>query len=426
MSGLQISTPFPQFFDIRNGAPLSSGYVYFGTQGANPETTPITVYWDSALTLPAAQPLRTVNGYISRNGTPAAVFVNTDSYSCTVRNVRNELVIYSPSVAAASLASVAAATAAAAAAAVSASDAATSAAEAAATAAGIVTSAELDAALAKMRVPVGAVIPLGVGTVPYGYLECNGSAVSRTGYPDLFSYLGTAYGVGDGVTTFNVPDLRGEFIRGWDHGKGTDTGRAIASFQADEFKSHQHNLSVDTTAGIFDYNGAEGSRYKLSGSAQAGSGTLLTGGAETRPRNYAMMYCIKAFDGIVDEAFATVDLTQSIMAACSDEVTALTTGTAKVTFRVPYAFTVSGVRASLTTAQTSGSIFTVDINKDGVSILSTKITIDNGEKTSTTAIAPAVISTSALTDDCEITVDIDQIGDGTAKGLKIALIGVKA
>lgn len=112
-----------------------------------------------------------------------------------------------------------------------------------------------------------------------------------------------------------------------------------------------------------------------------------------------------------------------IIIACSDEVTALTSGTAKVTFRVPYAFTLTAVRASLTTAQASGAIFTVDINEGGTSILSTKLTIDNTEKTSTTAATAPVISDSSLADDAEITIDIDQVGDGTAKGLKVTLIG---
>jgi hypothetical protein len=114
-----------------------------------------------------------------------------------------------------------------------------------------------------------------------------------------------------------------------------------------------------------------------------------------------------------------------IQLACSDETTALTTGTAKITFRMPCAMTLTEVRASLTTAQASGSIFTVDINKSGASVLSTKLTIDNTEKTSTTAATPAVISDSAFGDDREITIDIDQIGDGTAKGLKVTLIGTR-
>jgi len=117
--------------------------------------------------------------------------------------------------------------------------------------------------------------------------------------------------------------------------------------------------------------------------------------------------------------------TESLIIAASGETTTLTTGAAKVTFRTPYAFTLSAVRASLTTAQTSGSIFTVDINEGGASILSTKLTIDNTEKTSTTAATPAVISDTSLADDAEITIDIDQIGDGTAKGLKIYLIGTR-
>lgn len=118
--------------------------------------------------------------------------------------------------------------------------------------------------------------------------------------------------------------------------------------------------------------------------------------------------------------------TQCIPIACSDETTALTAGSAKVTFRMPYAFTLSAVRASLTTAQASGSILTVDINEGAASILSTKLTIDNTEKSSTTAVAAAVISDSALANDAEITIDIDQVGDGTAKGLKVYLIGAPA
>ena len=121
----------------------------------------------------------------------------------------------------------------------------------------------------------------------------------------------------------------------------------------------------------------------------------------------------------------TPAMLNNIIVACSDETTALTAGTAKVTFRMPYAFTVTAVRASLTTAQTSGNIFTVDINETGTTILSTKLTIDNTEKTSTTAVTPPVVSDTTLADDALMTVDIDQIGDGTAKGLKVTLLGYK-
>lgn len=112
--------------------------------------------------------------------------------------------------------------------------------------------------------------------------------------------------------------------------------------------------------------------------------------------------------------------------ACSDEGTPLTAGAAKVTFRMPFAMDLSAVRASLTTAQASGPILTVDINAAGASILSTKITLDNGEKTSQTAAAAPVLGTASLADDAEITIDIDQVGDGTAAGLKVYLIGVAA
>ena len=120
---------------------------------------------------------------------------------------------------------------------------------------------------------------------------------------------------------------------------------------------------------------------------------------------------------------ATIKPTESIIIAASDETTALTTGTAKVTFRMPYAFTLSAVRASVTTAPT-GSVLTVDINEGGVSILSTNLTIDATEKTSTTAATPAVISDSSLADDAEITIDIDTVGSTIAgAGLKVVLIG---
>jgi hypothetical protein len=117
---------------------------------------------------------------------------------------------------------------------------------------------------------------------------------------------------------------------------------------------------------------------------------------------------------------------EAIQVAASDEISALTVGNGKTTFRMPYAMTLTGIRASLTTAQTSGTIFTVDVKQNGVSILSTLLTIDNTEKTTTTAAIPAVISTSALTDDSEIRIDITQIGDGTAKGLKVTLLGTRS
>ena len=129
--------------------------------------------------------------------------------------------------------------------------------------------------------------------------------------------------------------------------------------------------------------------------------------------------------GTTSVAIARARLQQEVLpVACSDEGSILTTGT-KVTFRMPYAMDLTSAKGSLTTAQGSGSIFTVDVQKNGVSIFSTKITIDNGEKTTATATTPNVLSTTSLAADDEITIIIDQIGDGTATGLKVYLIGLQ-
>jgi len=109
--------------------------------------------------------------------------------------------------------------------------------------------------------------------------------------------------------------------------------------------------------------------------------------------------------------------------AISDETTAITTGTAKLTARAPFAFTLTAVRASLTTVSSSGTP-TFDINEGGTSVLSTKLTIDANEKTSTTAATAAVISDSAIADDAELTFDIDVAGTGAA-GAKIWLVGTR-
>jgi hypothetical protein len=94
MSLTQLAPPYPIFTD-RNGDPLDAGYLYFGTAGLNPETNPIQVYYDVNLTQPAAQPLRTSNGYVMRSGSPALIYANSQ-FSVTVRDKASQLVIYSP------------------------------------------------------------------------------------------------------------------------------------------------------------------------------------------------------------------------------------------------------------------------------------------------------------------------------------------
>lgn len=131
--------------------------------------------------------------------------------------------------------------------------------------------------------------------------------------------------------------------------------------------------------------------------------------------------------GILRGGGAVAGTPFELVIACSDETTALTTGTAKVTFRMPCAVTLSAVRASVTTAPT-GSTLIVDINKGGSTIMTTnKLSIDATETTSTTAATAAGITDSALADDALITIDIDQVGSTIAgAGLKVTLIGVRA
>ena len=115
---------------------------------------------------------------------------------------------------------------------------------------------------------------------------------------------------------------------------------------------------------------------------------------------------------------------QSIIVDVSkNETTDLTTGDGKSYFRMPYAFTLTSIRASVNTAPAGETLLTIDVEM-GESILSTLITIDSGEETSTTAATPPVINISALTDDAEIKINIDSVGNDVAgKGLKVVLIG---
>lgn len=147
-------------------------------------------------------------------------------------------------------------------------------------------------------VPTGAVMSFAMATVPNGWLKCNGSAISRTTYNNLFTAIGTIYGVGDGSTTFNLLDLRGYFVRGFDDARGVDTGRIFGSGEADTFASHTHNENSE----VWMNNG--GSKYITPGTGsnwmntesvgtRGSAPTGSNGGTETRPKNIALMYCIK-------------------------------------------------------------------------------------------------------------------------------------
>lgn len=156
--------------------------------------------------------------------------------------------------------------------------------------------------------PSGAVQAFAMSTAPNGWLKCNGQAVSRTTYAALFAAIGTIYGSGDGSTTFNLPDLRGEFVRGWDDSRGVDNGRTIGSTQSHGVADHVHDgiayyrgdggeTGTDPSGqnGTFMHENSGHTRSTSANFTYAGVRTNETVGAttDTRPRNVALNYCIK-------------------------------------------------------------------------------------------------------------------------------------
>ncbi|MES7593418.1 phage tail protein, partial [Cutibacterium acnes] len=136
-------------------------------------------------------------------------------------------------------------------------------------------------------------------TPPPGWLQCNGAAVSRVSFAHLFSAIGTAYGSGDGTTTFNVPDLRGEFVRGWDAGRGVDAGRTLGSKQGartgsaglEDFTEIRSAYAYGTVE--FNVFAPKPGHPNYGGTTAYRSGLTPSAIGETRPRNVALMYCIK-------------------------------------------------------------------------------------------------------------------------------------
>jgi len=151
--------------------------------------------------------------------------------------------------------------------------------------------------------PVGSIIDFPVSTPPAGFLECDGSAQSRTTLPTLFGVIGVNYGSGNGTTTFNLPDARGLFTRAWSHtGTSYDAGRVLGSTQADSVRT-QGNISSSTTNTLQTGSNA-GTGFLITGATIPGT-TFIPVGTETRPVNIAFMRCIKAFDvpanqGLID------------------------------------------------------------------------------------------------------------------------------
>ena len=157
-------------------------------------------------------------------------------------------------------------------------------------------------ALINTVMPAGTVIYVPQTVSPDGFLKSNGAEISRTTYSRLFSKIGTTFGVGNGSTTFNLPDLRGEFLRCLDDGRGVDAGRVLGSSQLDAFQGHWHEIPpnhtmVKTDVGTLTTGGpAFGSNNPQRGQenpiTDGVNGTPRTG-AETRPRNVSLLACIK-------------------------------------------------------------------------------------------------------------------------------------
>jgi microcystin-dependent protein len=145
-------------------------------------------------------------------------------------------------------------------------------------------------ATAETSVPIGTVIAFAGAVPPKGYLLCDGTSYSRITYEDLYAVIGTLYGSLDGAT-FKVPDLRGEFIRGLDYGRGVDTGRSLGSNQSDAFKSHVHDYYIASNTG--NEKEAPPAEYNTWKPLNVRHQTAPTGDTETRPRNVALNYCIK-------------------------------------------------------------------------------------------------------------------------------------
>jgi microcystin-dependent protein len=157
-------------------------------------------------------------------------------------------------------------------------------------------SATIATSLASAGAPIGSISLWLTGTAPTNWLHLNGQAVSRTTYAALFALWGTTFGVGNGSTTFNVPEVRGEFPRFWDASRGIDSGRGIGTAQAADIAAHTHSLSTLGNAEA-DSQSGESSGLVSPSIAAAGAITNLTApstGTETRPRNFSFMAIVRA------------------------------------------------------------------------------------------------------------------------------------
>ncbi|MFK0086490.1 phage tail protein [Pseudomonas sp. NPDC090755] len=161
------------------------------------------------------------------------------------------------------------------------------------------TKEQVDALIAEASaLPVGAMVAFPVDKMAPGFLELDGSVKSSAIYPSLSAFLGTVFNKGDeGPGNFRLPESRAEFLRGWDHGRGVDAGRVIGNWQADETRAHSHSYNV--ASAVMGTGGV--SNPVPSDTPGITKTTNPTGGTETRPRNLAVMWCIKAWNTPINE-----------------------------------------------------------------------------------------------------------------------------
>jgi microcystin-dependent protein len=135
--------------------------------------------------------------------------------------------------------------------------------------------------------PVGSIKMHGAATAPSGYLNCDGAAVSRATYAALFSVVGTNFGIGDGSTTFNVPDMRGEFVRGWDDSRGVDVGRGLGTSQVEQIGQHAHSATGLST-GTSNAPHTHGDTFATGSSTAPHTHTISASGASPGPGSAAL------------------------------------------------------------------------------------------------------------------------------------------
>ncbi|WP_238340590.1 phage tail protein, partial [Pseudomonas kairouanensis] len=206
---------------------------------------------------------------------------------------------------------------------------------------------EIEGLIAKASaLPVGAILAFPVNEIPPGFLEIDGSVKSATVYPDLAAFLGGAFNKGDeGAGSFRLPETRGEFLRGWDHGRGVDAGRGVGSYQSDTLQNIVGNVAADPAAayqflgeGNLTATGAFGVTYRTASGINDAS-TVQMGASlnfdasrsvrtstETRGRNLAVMWCIKAWNSPINQG--NIDI--AAIASLASQATETSQGTAKV------------------------------------------------------------------------------------------------